>query len=92
MNLQPDPAITFYRHKGCDRCSLTGYKGRVGIYEVLRMNAQLRRIVAQGSTTEAIREAATQNGMKGLKDYSLWLLQNGWTTMDEILQAVSVRE
>ncbi len=34
MNLQPDPTITFYRHKGCERCSFTGYRGRVGVYEV----------------------------------------------------------
>jgi len=92
MNLQPDPTITFYRNKGCDRCSFSGYKGRMGVYEVLRMNAQLRRLVAQGATSEALSEAAAQGGMKTLKDYSLWLLQNGWTTMDEILQVVSVRE
>ena len=93
MNLQPDPTITFYRHKGCERCSFTGYRGRVGVYEVLRMNAQVRRLVAQGATSEAVAEAAVQTaGMKTLKDYSLWLLKNGWTTMDEILQVVSVRE
>src|SRR5437867_8622170 len=93
MNLQPDPTITFYRHKGCERCSFTGYRGRVGVYEVLRMNAQVRRLVAQGATPEAVAEAAVQTaGMKTLKDYSLWLLKNGWTTMDEILQVVSVRE
>ncbi len=92
MGLQPDPTITFYRQKGCDKCSFTGYKGRVGVYEVLRMNAQLRRLVSQGGTSEAITEAAIQNGMKTLKDYSLWLLQNGWTTMDEVLQVVSVHE
>jgi type IV pilus assembly protein PilB len=65
----------------------------VGVYEVLRMNAQVRRLVAQGATSEAVAEAAVQTaGMKTLKDYSLWLLKNGWTTMDEILQVVSVRE
>jgi type II secretory ATPase GspE/PulE/Tfp pilus assembly ATPase PilB-like protein len=92
MSLQPDPTITFYRNKGCERCSYTGYRGRVGVYEVLRLNTQLRRLVAQGSTTEAIQEAAVQSGMRTLKDYSLWLLQNGSTTMEEILQVVSVRE
>jgi type IV pilus assembly protein PilB len=92
MSLQPDPSIAFYRNKGCERCSFSGYKGRVGVYEVLRMNAPLRRLVGQGSAAEAINEAAVQNGMKTLKDYSLWLLQNGWTSMEEILQVVSVRE
>ena len=39
--------MTFYRQKGCDKCSFTGYKGRVGVYEVLRMNSQLRKMVAR---------------------------------------------
>ena len=92
MGLVPDPGITFYRNKGCDKCSFTGYKGRVGVYEVLRMNGELRRIVAQGGKSEEITEAAIRNGMKTLKDYSVWLLQNGWTTMEEILQVVSVHD
>ena len=92
MGLQPDPSITFYKNKGCDKCSFTGYKGRVGVYEVLRMNAELRRLVAGGGTTEAITEAAIQSGMTTLKDYSVWLLKNGWTTMDEVLQVVAVHE
>jgi type IV pilus assembly protein PilB len=92
MGLQPDPSITFYRNKGCDKCSFTGYKGRVGVYEVLRLNAELRRLVAAGGTTEAISAAAIQSGMITLKDYSVWLLKNGWTTMDEVLQVVAVHE
>jgi len=92
MGLEPRVAKTFYKNRGCDKCSGTGYKGRVGVYEVLRMNADLRRLVAQGATTEAITEAAIKNGMRTLKDYSVWLLDNGWTTMEEVLQVVSVRE
>jgi type IV pilus assembly protein PilB len=92
MGLEPDPAITFYKQKGCEKCSFTGYKGRVGVYEVLRMNAELRKMVGSGGTAEALNEAAMGFGMKTLKDYSVWLLENGWTTMDEILQVVAVQE
>ncbi len=92
MGLDSAQDVKFYRNKGCDKCSGTGYRGRVGVYEVLRMNTELRRLIAQGGSTEAITEAAVKNGMKSLKDYSVWLLQNGWTTMDEVLQVVSVRE
>lgn len=63
-----------------------------GVYEVLRMNAELRRLVAGGGTTEVITEAAIRNGMTTLKDYSVWLLKNGWTTMGEVLQVVAVHE
>ena len=92
MGLDPSKPLTFYRNKGCDKCSGTGYRGRVGVYEVLRMNAELRRLVAGGGSSEAISELAIKNGMKTLKDYTVWLLQNGWTTMDEVLQVVSVQE
>jgi type IV pilus assembly protein PilB len=92
MGLRPEPAISFYRNKGCDQCAFTGYKGRVGVYEVLRMNAELRKLVAQAGSSEAVTEAAIRGGMKTLKDYSVWLLQNGWSTMEEVLQVVSVQE
>jgi type IV pilus assembly protein PilB len=92
MGLVPGPDMTFYKQKGCEKCNFTGYKGRVGVYEVLRMNAELRRLVAQGGKSEEIAEAAIRNGMKTLKDYSVWLLNNGWTTMDEVLQVVAVHD
>ena len=92
MGVPTDKQLTFYRQRGCEKCSFTGYKGRVGVYEVLRMNAQLRRLVAQGGKSEEITEMAVQNGMKTLKDYTVWLLENGWTTIDEVLQVVAVQE
>jgi type II secretory ATPase GspE/PulE/Tfp pilus assembly ATPase PilB-like protein len=92
MGLDPSKPLTFYRSKGCEKCSETGYRGRVGVYEVLRMNAEMRRVVAGGGSAEAISELAIKNGMKTLKDYSVWLLENGWTSMDEVLQVVAVQE
>ena len=50
--------------------------------------SEFKRYLAAGE----ISEVAIKNGMRTLKDYSLWLLQNGWTTMDEVLQVVSVQE
>lgn len=64
----------------------------MGVYEVLRMNPELRRLVAGGGSSEAISDLAIKTGMKTLKDYTVWLLQNGWTTMDEVLKALSVRD
>lgn len=83
---------TFFRQRGCDRCAGSGYKGRVGVYEILRMNSQIRKLVATGASAESITAAGIENGMKTLKDYSVWLLEQGLTTMDEILQVVSVRD
>jgi type IV pilus assembly protein PilB len=92
MGMKLEEQVTFYRQKGCENCSFTGYRGRVGVYEVLRLNAELRRLVAQGGKSEEIAHLGVLNGMMTLKDYSVWLLENGWTTMDEVLQVVSVQE
>jgi len=92
LGLDPSKQFTFYRPRGCDNCSRTGYRGRVGAYEVLAMNAELRRLVAGGGSSEAISALAIKNGMKTLRDYTVWLLQNGWTSLDEALQVVSVQE
>src|SRR5208283_2330032 len=88
LGLDPGKQFTFYRHRSCKECSGTGYRGRAGVYEVLRMDPDMRRLVAAGGNTAAISELAVKNGMKTLKDYCVWLLQNGLTTMDEVLQVV----
>jgi type II secretory ATPase GspE/PulE/Tfp pilus assembly ATPase PilB-like protein len=90
LGLDPSQTFTFYRAQGCDQCSGTGYRGRVGVYEVLRMNADLRRLVAGGANSQAISELAILSGMRTLKHYAAWLLQNGWTSVNEALHAVSV--
>jgi len=82
--------IKLFKGKGCDICGHTGYKGRVGVYEVLTVNDELRHLIAEGSDTQVIRQAAIKNGMKTLKDYCLILLQEGLTSMDEVLRTVIV--
>src|SRR5439155_25874951 len=72
----------FYRGKGCETCNDTGYKGRVGVYEVMRINDEIRELISGGGTTSVIRFAAKQAGMVPLKDYSLRLVGQGLTTAD----------
>ncbi len=88
--LDLDEGIELYKGKGCDACS-GGYKGRVGVYEVLVVNEELRHLIAEGADTMAIRDAAVRNGMKTLKEYCLILLKEGHTTVDEVLRTVAVQ-
>ena len=83
---------TIYKGKGCDACNMKGVKGRVGIYEVMKMNAELRQMVAKGALTEDIHNTALRLGMWDLKKYAAWLLTEGLTTVEEVLQVVSVQE
>ncbi|MHB8110782.1 MAG: GspE/PulE family protein, partial [Syntrophorhabdaceae bacterium] len=80
-----------FKGKGCDACGGTGYKGRIGVYEVLLVNEELRHLIAEDSDTLAIRDAAIRSGMKTLKEYCLILLVEGHTTVDEVLRTVTVQ-
>jgi type IV pilus assembly protein PilB len=97
----PDPAIVrylglsdgmaLYKGRGCGLCGSTGYKGRVGVYEVLTVNDATRHLISEGSDVNVIRQEAIKWGMKTLKDYSVLLLENGLTTVDEVLRTVAIQ-
>ncbi len=76
----------FSRGKGCENCAGSGYRGRVGCYEVMRMNDELRDLVSKNSSTAMIRFAAKQSGMIPLKEYSLRLVGEGLTTPEECIR------
>ncbi|HUQ49840.1 MAG TPA: ATPase, T2SS/T4P/T4SS family, partial [Terriglobales bacterium] len=90
LNLTKDDVT--YKGKGCEYCGQKGVKGRVGIYEVMKLNAELRAMVARGANTEEIHAAAVKNGMIDLKAYAGILLKEGLTSVEEVLQVVSVQE
>jgi type IV pilus assembly protein PilB len=71
---------------------MTGYKGRVGIYEVMRMTENLRAMVARGDNSDMIRDAAVKEGMLTLKAYGTMLMRDGHTSPEEVLQCVVVQE
>ena len=85
--------IPFYRPVGCESCHQTGYKGRIGIYEVMKISDRLRRMIAQRASEDAIREVAQSTGMLSLGDDALAKVKAGVTTADELLRVVTeVRE
>ena len=83
----------FYRAVGCDRCSHTGYRGRIALYEVMRITDKLRRLIAQRAGEDALRESALAGGMAILGEDGLAKVKTGITTPDELLRVVTeVRE
>lgn len=68
----------------CPKCNGVGYKGRVGVYEVMRMTEKLETLINQGATTDRIKEAAVEEGMVTLLAYSLNLVIQGHTTLEEV--------
>jgi general secretion pathway protein E len=87
---QLTPGTTIYRARGCTACDGKGLKGRIGIYEVMKMNPELRQMVGRGALAEEIHAAALGHGMIDLKGYSALLLTEGLTTVDEVTSVVSI--
>src|SRR4030095_9541438 len=85
--------ITFYRAVGCDQCNQTGYRGRVGIYEIMHVSDKLRRHIAQRGSEASLRDAALASGMISLGEDGLLKVKAGVTTPEELLRVVTeVRE
>lgn len=83
---------TFYEGKGCEMCSNSGYKGRIGIYELFSLNREICGLVFANSSTVVIREAARRAGMRSLRDDGLRKAEAGTTTLDEVIKATVVDE
>jgi type IV pilus assembly protein PilB len=95
LNLTESDASTvpFYHAAGCEQCNYTGYRGRVGLYEVMRAGSKLRRLVAQRAPEDTIRDLAIQGGMVSLGDDGLAKMKSGVTTAEELLRVITeVRE
>lgn len=78
--------LKFYRGAGCAACSQSGYKGRLGIFEFLRMSDPLRELVVRGASLVAIRQQATGEGMISLRAAGLAAVLAGDTTVEEVLK------
>jgi type IV pilus assembly protein PilB len=76
----------FYRGKGCDNCNNTGYKGRIGLFELMIMNDDLRDMIMQNATSDELRTKAVGYGMITLRDYGKQFVFDGFTTAEEIVR------
>jgi type IV pilus assembly protein PilB len=76
----------FYYGKGCARCNNGGYKGRIGLYELLNINDDIRDLIAANASTDEIRNMARTHGMTTLRESGLKLIFDGLTTIDEVVR------
>ena len=76
----------FYRGAGCSGCSNTGYKGRVGLFELMIMNDEIRELIMTNAPTDKLREAAEANGMKLLRTAGIQFMYDGTTTLEEVVR------
>lgn len=79
-----------YRAKGCKECDFQGYKGRLGVYEILPMNKEIKKLIAIGAHDIEIEESAIACGMKTLNQACLTHILNGKTTIDEFVRVLGI--
>ena len=76
--------VSLYRKRGCPRCNQTGYKGRIGIYQLMVMSEALGRLASQHASREELERAAMETGMKSLWDDGLAKVASGMTSIEEL--------
>jgi len=87
VNPEEHRETAFYRGRGCDHCSGTGYRGRVALYEVLEMDEYLNKCVIKGMPSSEIKKEARKRGMLSLRDSGIYKVLSGLTTIEEVLAA-----
>ena len=88
LNLPADYVEThkFYQGKGCERCGRTGYKGRIGIYEIFSISPDIASLIFQSQPTSVIRDAARREGMRTLRDDAVRKAESGISTLEEVIR------
>jgi type IV pilus assembly protein PilB len=79
-------SVTPMKGAGCDRCNSTGYKGRVGLYEVMDIGDELRELILVGASGLELRRKAVDGGMLTLRMSGLRKVKDGMTTVDEVVR------
>jgi type IV pilus assembly protein PilB len=88
LGLKPEIAkkANFMKGKGCSYCNKTGYRGRMGIFEMMTMSSQIREMTFRGESTQAIRKVARRQGMRTLFEDGMIKALKGLTTVDEVMR------
>ncbi len=93
MQFDPDDpenqGVQFYRGRGCDACRGTGYRGRIGLFELMVMNEEIAELIVRRASAGQVREAAMAAGMKTLREDGMTKVLNGITTVEEVTRVVA---
>jgi type IV pilus assembly protein PilB len=78
--------VKFMKGQGCETCGGSGYKGRQGLYEVMSLTPELRRLILRGGSVEELRDQAVRDGMLTLRMDGLKKVERGVTTLEEVVK------
>jgi type IV pilus assembly protein PilB len=86
FNKQEASSLQIFKGKGCSNCNNTGYKGRVGLYEVMEITDELRELIIIGASAMELRRKAIDLGMITLRESGLFKIREGITTVEEVVK------
>src|SRR5688572_10280918 len=89
MNIEQIRSLPFMKGTGCETCGGTGYRGRAGIYEVMAISPELRRMVLRGASVAELRDMAVEEGMLTLRMDGIKKIEKGVTTLEEVVKETS---
>ena len=82
--------MVLYRKVGCPRCNRTGYRGRIGIFQLLVMNDEIETLASAGAPRDEIERAAMERGMRSLWDDGIAKVSAGLTSLEELARVVTL--
>lgn len=86
MNIRPDVNIEIFEPVGCEQCDKTGYSGRIGIYEIMKITPILKELISRNATVRELKEAAMKEGMHTLRQSASTLVLKGITSYSEMVK------
>ncbi|MFN4243813.1 MAG: type II secretion system ATPase GspE [Tepidisphaerales bacterium] len=94
LELRPEDVVgkKFYYGRGCDNCNNTGYRGRMGIYEIMLLDDDLRDAIMKHASTQLLRQMAKARGMRTLRQSGLLAIYDGITTIEEVVRETIMEE
>jgi type IV pilus assembly protein PilB len=78
--------VKTYKGKGCSTCNNTGYKGRIGLYEVMEITDEIRELILIGASAIELKKKAIDDGMISLRESGLQKIRSGVTTIEEVVR------
>jgi type IV pilus assembly protein PilB len=88
LNLEEENETPFYHGRGCNKCFHTGYSGRIGVFEVMKVDDHLRELITKGTPESVLKSEAIKQGMNTLKTSGIKKILYGETTVEEILRVI----
>jgi type IV pilus assembly protein PilB len=85
-SVEEAPQVRLFKGRGCTTCNNTGYRGRVGLYEVMEISEEIRELILSGASAMELRRTSLEEGMISLRQSGLCKIKEGVTTVEEVVR------